>query len=382
MDYDKVLQELYSMPEWKFKLGLKNMKLLLKKLNHPERNLKCIHVAGTNGKGSVCAMISSVLKKGNYKVGMYTSPHLKKFNERIRINDKQISDKDIIKYYLRIKKHATNQSFFEITTSMMFLYFKEKKIDFAVIETGMGGRLDSTNVIKPLISIITNIAYEHEKFLGKSLKKIAYEKAGIIKKKVPIITCARNSALEVIKQTARARNAPLLVIDKVIKNRNLKLIGEYQQKNAAIASLAINILNNNQIKINKNKIEEGLNNTEWPGRFQLKNNILMDIAHNPAGFRILFSEIKKLKFNKLIAVLGFSSDKDVKTIAKIIKVDKLILTEAANERAAKLENIKRYFKNYTAIKNSKKALKYAKKIAKRDDLILIAGSIYLVGELV
>ncbi|MAE42248.1 hypothetical protein CMO93_00630 [Candidatus Woesearchaeota archaeon] len=188
------------MPEWKFKLGLKNMKLLLKKLGNPEKKLKYIHVAGTNGKGSVCAMISSILQEAGYNVGMYTSPHLKKFNERIRINDKLITDKEIVEYYLKVKKHATNQSFFEITTSMMFLYFYDKKVDFVVLETGMGGRLDSTNVIRPLISIITNVAHEHKKFLGNSLRKIAYEKAGIIKNNVPVVTGAKGVALKTIKK--------------------------------------------------------------------------------------------------------------------------------------------------------------------------------------
>jgi len=382
MDTNKVLKELYSLNEWKFKLGLKNMKLLLKKLGNPQKELKIIHVAGTNGKGSVCAMLTSILKKANYKVGMYTSPHLKIFNERITINNKQISSKDIVKYYLKVKKCSSKNSFFELTTAMMFLYFKEKNVDIAVIETGMGGRLDSTNVIKPLVSIIINIALEHKKFLGNSLKKIAYEKAGIIKNKTPIITCARGTALETIKKVAKEKNAPLFFIGKVIRKKELSLKGNYQQKNAAIASLAINILNKYSINISKKQIDKGLKNTKWPGRFQLKNNILYDIAHNPPGFKILFSELKNLKYNKLIAVLGFSADKDIKSISKTIKADKIILTQADNERSAKVDKVKKYFNKCIIIKNSKTALNYAKKTAKKDDLILVAGSIYMVGELV
>lgn len=393
MNYNKVLEELYGMPEWKFKLGLKNMKLLLKKLGNPEKKLKYIHVAGTNGKGSVCAMISSILQEAGYNVGMYTSPHLKKFNERIRINDKLITDKEIVEYYLKVKKHATNQSFFEITTSMMFLYFYDKKVDFVVLETGMGGRLDSTNVIRPLISIITNVAHEHKKFLGNSLRKIAYEKAGIIKNNVPVVTGAKGVALKTIKKIAIKKNSRIMAplknektsINEKNNDENIKsgLEGNFQLINAAIAIKALEILNENKrIKINKKDIKNGLKNVKWPGRFELRKNVLIDVAHNPAGFRGLFHELKNLRYNKLIAVLGFSKDKDVKAISKIIKADKIILTEANNERAAKIKDIKKYFKNSIIIKNSKKALEYAKKNAGKRDLVVVAGSIYLVGEVI
>jgi len=245
----------------------------------------------------------------------------------------------------------------------------------------MGGRLDSTNVIKPLISIITNIGYEHTNRLGKKLDKIAYEKSGIIKNKVPVVAGARGTALDTIREIAKESGAPLFVIDEVIRKRNLNLKGNYQQKNAAIASLAVNILNNNHIKINRKQIELGLKKAKWPGRFDLRKNVLIDVAHNPAGFRTLFHELKNLKYDNLIVVLGFSKDKDVKAISKIIKADKIILTQANNERAMEIETIKKYFKNKTMITDSKKALEYAKKIAGKKDLILIAGSVYLVGEI-
>ena len=206
MDYKKVLEELYSLDIKKWALGLERIESLLKKLGNPEKNLKCIHVAGTNGKGSVCAMLHSVLMDAGYKVGLYTSPHLKKFNERIRINNALISDKDIVKYYLKVKKQVTNQSFFEITTAMAFLYFRGKNIDFVVLEVGLGGRLDATNVVTPLVSIITNIGLEHTEFLGNTLEKIAYEKAGIIKKNIPTITAAEGIALATIKKISNKKN--------------------------------------------------------------------------------------------------------------------------------------------------------------------------------
>ena len=387
MNYKLALEELYSMKEWKFKLGLKNMKVLLKKIGNPEKKLKCIHVTGTNGKGSVCAMINSVLIDAGYKVGMYTSPHLKKFNERIRINKKFISNKDVAEYYLRVKRHVTNQSFFEITTAMMFLYFYERKIDFAVLEVGMGGRLDSTNVIVPLISIITNIGYEHTHRLGKTLGKIAYEKSGIIKNKVPVVTGAHGIALQTIKKIANRRNSKLVTARK--KNKfKLGLKGNFQQQNAAIALAALELLNNeNKIKINKANIKNGLKKARWPARFQfISKNTIIDSAHNPDGFKVLFNELKNLKYNRLILVAGFSKDKDIKKISEIIKSNKkireIIVTQADNERAMAAEEAKQYFKNPIIIKNSKKAFDYAKKIAGKNDLVLVCGSIYMVGEIV
>jgi len=381
MKYEHILKELYGLENIKFIQTLGNMRVLLKKLNNPEKKLKCIHVAGTNGKGSVCAMISSILQDAGYKVGMYTSPHLKKFNERIRINNKLISDKDIVNYYLKIKKYVTNQTFFEITTAMAFLYFKEKKVDFVVLETGLGGRLDSTNVITPLISIITNVGIEHSEYLGNKIEKIAYEKAGIIKENVPVVTASRGIALATIKKISNKKNSKLYTVSKKTIEYKIALKGEFQKQNASIAIKTIETLNKN-IKINKKNIINGLKNTKWPGRFQFVNkNILIDCAHNPNGFKTLFNELKNINYNKLILVIGFSDDKDIRTISKIIKSNKIILTKSNNERAVEPKTIKKYFNKPIIINNPKKALKYAKNIATKNDLILITGSIFLVGEL-
>jgi len=384
MKYKQILEELYSLENVKFKQTLVNMKALLKKLNNPEKKLKYIHVAGTNGKGSVCAMISSILQNAGYKVGMYTSPHLKKFNERIRINNKLITDKNIVKYYLRVKKHVTNQTFFEITTAMAFLYFKEKKVDFVVLETGLGGRLDSTNVIVPLVSIITNVGIEHTEYLGNKIEKIAYEKAGIIKSKVPVVTAADGNALATIKKVSNKNNSKLYIVNKKIPKYKIGLKGEFQKSNASIAIKTIDILKNNyNLKIDKNNVKNGLLNAKWPGRFQfISKNILIDSAHNPSGFQLLIKELKNISYNNLILVISFSDDKDIKTISKIIKANNVIITKSSNFKAAEPKIIKKYFnKNSIIINNPKKALKYAKKIAAKKDLILITGSIFLVGEL-
>jgi len=397
MNYPEILKELYCLENVKFKQTLENMRILLKKLNNPEKKLKCIHVAGTNGKGSVCAMLTSILSNAGYKVGMYTSPHLKKFNERIRIKNKLITDKDIVKYYLRVKKYVTNQTFFEITTAMAFLYFYDKKVDVAVIETGLGGRLDSTNVIIPLISIITNVGIEHTEYLGNTMEKIAYEKAGIIKKNVPVLTAADGIALATIKKISNKKKSKLIAVDNKKINYKLGLKGEFQQQNASIAIKTIEILkDNDKIKINKKNIENGLKKVSWPGRFQfIAKNILVDSAHNPNGFKTLIKELKNIDYNKLILVVGFSDDKDIKTMSKIIIADKLIITKSSNFKAADPKTIKRHFNKNSImlgnqrfpastpliIKNPKNALNYAKKIASKKDLILITGSIFLVGEL-
>ena len=404
MNYKQILKELYSLESVTFKQTLASMRILLKKLNNPEKRLRCIHVAGTNGKGSVCAMLNSILSNASYKVGMYTSPHLKKFNERIRINDKLISDKDIVKYYLRVKKYATNQTFFEITTAMSFLYFKEKKVDFAIIETGLGGRLDSTNVITPLISIITNVGVEHTEYLGNTIEKIAYEKAGIIKKNVPVVTASEGIALATIKKKSNNRNLKLIIINRnkikiycnknyisfdINSYKNLKLDnlnGSFQIENAAIAVKTIDTLEKfYNIKLNNKNIINGLKKVNWPGRFQfIGKNILVDSAHNPLAFKILIKELKNLKYQRLILVVGFSDDKDIKTISRIIGslANKVIITKSDSIKAEKPKIIKRYFnKNALIIENPKEALKYAKNIASKKDLILITGSIFLVGEL-
>ncbi|MCH8067195.1 MAG: bifunctional folylpolyglutamate synthase/dihydrofolate synthase [Nanoarchaeota archaeon] len=384
MNYNQILSELYSIESIKFEQTLANMRALLKKLNNPEKPLRCIHVAGTNGKGSVCAMINSILSDAGYKVGMYTSPHMKRFNERIRINNKLITDKDIVKYYLKIKKHVTNQTFFEITTAMAFLYFCEKKVDFVVLEVGLGGKLDSTNVITPLISVITNIGIEHTDYLGNTLEKIAKEKAGIIKSKVPVVTAADSNALAAIKRISNKNNLRLYIINKKIPKYKIGLKGNFQKQNASIAIKAIDILKNNyNLKISKNNVKNGLLNVKWPGRFQfIRKNILIDSAHNPSGFKTLVKELKNIHYHKLILVVGFSDDKDIKTMSKIIKnkANIVILTKSNNFKAAEPKTIKKYFKSSIIITNPKKALNYAKSIAKKNDLILIAGSIFLVGE--
>ena len=404
MDYDKILKHIYSLDSSKIKLGLDNMNSLLLKIGNPEKALKCIHVGGTNGKGSTSSMIYSALRKAGCNVGLYTSPHLKRFNERIRVNKLEITNKEIVDYYLSIKDKITNQSFFEITTAIAFLHFKKKNVDFAVLEVGLGGRLDATNAVTPLISVITNVDYEHTNLLGDTIEKISFEKAGIIKNNVPVVTGAEGKSIEVIKKIATERHSDIYIANKPA--RNIKLIhlkGSFQLKNAAIARKTLEVLNKTyNLKLSKKDIISGIMNSKWPARMQfVRKNFIVDCAHNPAGMKVLCSELLRLKskekFSDIIFVFGVLQDKNCKDmIDAILSVNpkKIILTEPESKRRLHISSLEKAVlhqikktENITGkisiinIKNPKKALQYAVKNSSKKDLIVAAGSIYMAGEL-
>ncbi len=398
MKHKRILQYLYSLESPKIKLGLGRVQTLLDKIGNPEKNLKCVHAAGTNGKGSVCAMVFYVLREAGYKVGLYTSPHLKKFNERIRINGNSIADKEIADYFMKIRPCITDQSFFEITTAMAFLYFKEKNVDFVVLEVGLGGRLDATNVVNPLISVITNIGMEHTELLGNTIEKVAFEKAGIIKNNVPVVTGAKGRALEVIKKTANKKNAPFFEVKKFGDADFKYLNGSFQQENKNIALTAIEVLKQfNSIKIDENQIKDGIEKTKWPARLQfISRNVLADCAHNADGFIVLKKELvsikKQKKIKNFIFVVGILNGKDIKRMLRTINplTSSIIFTKSRNEKSSNPEQLLKIFNSINKdksiktkiMKNPRKALDYAKKISKKEDLIVIAGSIYMVGELI
>jgi len=360
---------------------LESIKKFLRIIGNPERKIKTIHVAGTNGKGSVCAMISSVLAEAGFKVGMFTSPHLTKVNERIRFDNELISNDDFKRIanfiYETEKKNNISLTFFETLTVMAFIYFNEKKLDYAVMETGMGGRLDATNVAKPIISVITNIGLEHRDILGNTIKDIAKEKAGIIKPNTTVVTNAKGKALSVIEKVAEKHNSRIIVA-KNLKNIELNLKGEYQKENASTAFAVLK-----ELGINKNIILRGLKKAYWPGRFEFMNkNILLDCAHNPDGIKALVKSIKKLNYKNLIIVIGVMKDKNINSIAK--KLEKLnpmvIVTKASVSRSRGPEEISGCFKRAGVIPNLKNAIRHAVKKAEKDDIVLITGSIFVVGE--
>ena len=382
MDYDKAIKFLYSRELFGIKLGLSNIRKLLKKLGNPHKELKVIHVAGTNGKGSCCAMISSILQEQGYKVGMYTSPHLVDFRERILINKKKIGKENLLKLVKRIKPLLKKHTYFEVVTALAFLYFSEKKVDYVVAEVGMGGRLDATNVVDPLVSVITNISLEHKKHLGDTIEKIAFEKAGIVKKNRPCVSAATGSALKVIKKICRKRNSRLYVV-KGKKKLKLNLKGSFQLLNASTSLKVIDILKKTGIEVSDKAINNGLKHILWPGRMEfISRNILLDCAHNPAAVDVLVKEIKKLKYKHLNLLIGIMKDKDIgQIVKKLVDVaDHAIITKPMINRAAEPKLIAKGIKDYAIVPNVKEAVMFGKSITGRDDLLLITGSIFTVGE--
>ncbi|MBW2980888.1 bifunctional folylpolyglutamate synthase/dihydrofolate synthase [Candidatus Woesearchaeota archaeon] len=383
MNYNQSMKYLLSLQHFGTKLGLANITRLLNKLGNPHKGLKVIHVAGTNGKGSVCAMISNILQKAGYRVGMYTSPHLRCFNERFLVNGKKISNEDVARLTAVVKRYRKDQTFFEVVTAMAFQYFKEKKVDFLILEVGLGGRLDATNVIVPLVSVITNVDIDHTDYLGKNIVNIAYEKAGIIKKNKPVVTAAEGKALKVIENVSKEKNSDLFLVKKPKKRFKLALIGNFQQINAAVAVRTVETLNKYYgLGIAKKSIDLGLETAYWPGRLEfIADNILVDCAHNLACVKILVKELQKIK-KKIILVIGISKDKDKEGMLNLLEplAYKIVLTKADVPRATDTKELAKYLKkDYKIIDEPRKALKYAESIAKKNDLILVAGSIYVVG---
>ncbi len=366
-----MLDWLYSLRRFGMKPGLERISAALEILDNPQDKIKTIHVTGTNGKGSVSAMIESILRTDGKKTGMFTSPHLVDFRERLQINRQLIHKEDTIKLVEKVKATGVELTFFELTTAMAFLYFQEQNVDYAVIEVGMGGLYDATNVIKkPEACAITSLSLDHTQWLGTTINSIAAEKAGIIKENVPLFTPLGN---EVVLQKCREKNAPLhLVAVREITNMN----GEFQKTNAAIAANLCRYL-----KIPETSIKNGLMNTKWPARLEfIDKNVLLDCAHNTDGIEKMAEFVKTLKYDKLIIVFGVMNDKNyVQMISKLPDFDKIIFTKPKIERSSDPNTLKS--KNSIVIENPSEALKYAKSIAKNNDLILICGSCYLAGEL-
>ena len=401
-----------------YRSDLTNIIQLCDILGNPQNNLKCIHVAGTNGKGSVTHIIASILQEQGYKVGVFVSPHYKDYRERIKINGNYISKKFVTAFVEEnIDKFKNiNASFFEITTAMAFAYFKKEKVDYAVIETGMGGRLDSTNIITPLLSVITNISFDHQQFLGNTLPKIAVEKAGIIKQGVPVVIGeTQKETKPVFQKKAKATSSKIFFADAVIKRKEFKtdLKGSYQLKNIPTALMAIAVLKKENIKISDKAITKGLKhvakNTNFIGRWMVmkkKPLIVFDSAHNEAGIRELKYEIRNTKreirntkyeirnkkyetrntkYEILHFVFGTVADKDIsKVLALLPKNAKYYFCKANIPRGLNAEELKKQaceFKLKGAIFSSvKKALSAAKKNANKHDMILVSGSVFVVAE--
>lgn len=379
-----------------YRADLGNITQLADILGNPQRSLKCIHIAGTNGKGSVSHIIASVLQSQGYKVGLFVSPHYKDYRERIKINGKLISKKFVNGFVEQNMDRfkTVNASFFEISTAMAFEYFNAKKVDYAVIETGMGGRLDSTNIITPLLSVITNISLDHTQFLGDTLAKIAGEKAGIIKPGVPVVIGETQLETKpVFEKMAKQMKSAIFFADKQSKHKyDSDLVGPYQNKNLQTAITAIKVLQQSGVEVGEKAIKKGLknvrSNTNFIGRWMVmgkKPTVIFDSAHNEGGLMELKKGLKNIKHSNLHFVYGTVADKDISTILGILpKKVQYYFCKANIPRGLSAIELQQKAATYKlkgeSYKSVKAAYKAALSNASADDLVLVSGSIFIVAE--
>ncbi len=416
---------------YKESFKLERIKDFLQIIGNPQDCLRAVHVAGSKGKGSTCIFIAYILRQAGYNVGLYTSPHLADFRERIRIlrrtdatpprrihNDFEgmINRRDLTVLIKRLKPQIDKYNevsqygpltFFEIYTALAFIYFKEKKTDFIVLETGLGGRLDATNVVKPLVCVITPVSLEHTDKLGKTLKEIALEKAGIIKRGVAVVCASQEKVvLGVIRDKCKEIKAKLYEFGRDIiykktgdsfvvaglsdnyEGLRINLLGEHQFMNSAVAIGAVELLSKQGVKIDPESIRNGLNAAVWPGRCEVISRspwVVLDGAQNSASTSVLAKALKSnFKYKRLILVFGVSSDKDIKGICRILSglSDIIILTRADNPRAADPKQLGGYFKGKRlySTESVSQAKAISLRVARKSDLILVCGSLFVVGE--
>lgn len=377
-DYLKAIELLTSQGKFYINLGLDRISEILDLLSNPQDKLKIIHVAGTNGKGSVCAIIASVLKQAGMNVGLYTSPHIFEYTERIKINGKDISKEDFSKYVFEITKladqHNIHLTEFEVLTAVMFKYFADNCVDVAVVETGLGGRFDATNVIKQnLCSIITHIDLDHTERLGNTKSKIAYEKAGIIKPNCPVFTC---EGYEEIKDRADELNSLFVLVAPFEDTGNLSIKGEYQQENLSLALAAVRFLFH---QISEETIQIGLSKVIHPCRFQLcKEDLLVDGSHNPNGAMALKQSLDSYyPDKKRCFIFGCLRNKDYKKMMEILfeKNDEIYFYHFNNKNSCSVEELK------SACNFPSKTFESFDKLPK-DSLKIVCGSFYMLNELI
>ncbi len=404
---------MFSLRRFGIKLGLETIQDILKAIDNPHRKFKSIHIAGTNGKGSIASYMTAILCDAGYRVGTYTSPHLVKFNERIQINRKPISDNRVISSWLAVKNtplKIREATFFEYTTAMAFFEFAQQNIDIAIIETGMGGRLDATNILSPEISVISNISLEHQSYLGDTVGLIASEKAGIIKPDTAVVTGAKEqNALAVLKNTAKKNSAPIYCLDQHFKTENhgnnsfsysgvygqiskyeKSLPGDFQIDNAAVSIAVCEVLNNQGINISNKSIKEGIKTAKWPGRLEIIKKeplVILDGAHNLDSAKNLAHFLSQnLNSRQLTLVLGILDDKPYSDMLALLLplCNKLIITKPVIERSIEPEKLydqaKKYVSDIKIISKVAEAVKYAIDNALKTDAVCIAGSLFVVGE--
>lgn len=422
MNYEEALEYINDKDKFGSRLGLESIGRLMELLGNPQERLKCIHAGGTNGKGSTSSFLSHVLKTAGYKVGLFTSPYIERFNERIQINGLDIPDETLgrltglirEKSNMMVEEGREHPTTFEIVTAIAFLYFEEEEADYVVLEVGLGGRFDSTNIISsPMASIITTIDYDHIDVLGKTLEEIAYQKAGIIKENSIVILYPQDpGVLGVIEEVVEDKNGELykfpmenICINQVteygtsfdfsyngqaIEDINISMLGKYQIYNAGLAITTLLVLRDkNLVKVSDEDIKKGLKETTWPGRLEVMRRnptFLIDGAHNVQGMKQLTKALNLFKYDKLILGIGILEDKDSSHMVQLLapKADQIIVTEVNMPRKLKAENLSReiekYNKNIIIEKNIKKAVEKSLELAGENDLVIFCGSLYLIGE--
>jgi dihydrofolate synthase / folylpolyglutamate synthase len=405
MDPLAYLHDLESRP---IRLGLAPLRQLLIRMKHPERRYVSLIIGGTNGKGSIAAMIAAILNAGGFRVGLYTSPHLMDVRERIRVNGQMIPRQDFSEGIQVVRQQLQDDlTYFELLTAVALYYFCQERVNVAVLEVGMGGRLDATNVTEPAVSVISNIAVDHRRYLGSRIEQIAREKAGIIKNNGCCLTAARQkSILGIFQALCLERKARLIRIgdDVIIRRRaggfsfrglgkhydhlSCSLRGRHQITNAALAVAAVVLLGEKGFSVDKGAVDRGLRDVRWEGRLETLQEhptVLLDGAHNPAGITTLCSALKEyFFFRKLTVIFGALDDKDYRTMLKKLAplTDLLILTRADSSRSLPPETIlpvaRQYHRNVIMIEKPEAALNAALNAADPDDLICVTGSLYLI----
>ena len=412
--YRESTDYLFGLQKYGIKFGLNCTANLLSRVGNPHQRLRCIHIAGTNGKGSTAAMLSAIMKRHGLRVGLYTSPHLVRFTERFRIDDDEVSPERIMEIYRCVRQvvdEAEPPTFFEIVTTMAFQYFAEEKVDWAIVEAGMGGRLDATNVLRPQVSVITNVSLDHEEYLGNTLGAIAREKAGIIKAQVPVVTGARQPLVQAILKTSCLRlDAPLARLGKDFRARRnadgflrydglkrrfpsleLNLVGWHQFCNAALALATLEVLEREgALSLNPALIQEGLLQVRWPARLEIlqeKPLVILDGAHNPQGAECLRDALKQFfPKRRLHLVLGIMADKDIRGILSRLlpRAATAIFTQPKYARRADPETLRQlakpYLQKHYVIPDPRLAIQQAMSLAAPEDVICITGSLYFAGE--
>lgn len=425
MNYKDALSWIDDFHQFGIQLGLNRIENVLDSLNNPHKKIDFVHVAGTNGKGSVCRYISSILSSEGYKTGLYLSPHLVDFRERFQLDNEYISKQRFVDIVNQVKPVVEQMradgdqlTYFEVCTVIAFVFLADEKVDYAIIEVGLGGRYDATNIITPLVSVITNVSLDHQQQLGETIEDISGEKAGIIKKNTPVVTSAGKKAVTVIKKMCDYQNASLTVVTKenIVTQESLlthqtlvvhgffnnytvttRLIGEYQSINVALSIAVIEVLQQQGVFVTKESICRGIQEMNHPGRMQILQNdplILVDGAHNPDAMNVSVTSLKKLKkkysYKRVIVIFGVMKDKNISGILNILLpiANSIIVTQPKQKRTASIGDVahvisrldpsKKVIETETVYKAYKKAIE----LSEKNDIIFGTGSLFTVGELI